>query len=343
MTTYSNNAAGGTNGTAVTVANSGGTSGTPFGQVNKVGTGSVTFTNSHTVGVSPLSYAVQAPSATDVAQLITPSYATVADGAARISFWFNTLPSATCDFVTVRNTSSVMCKAQILGTGKLRLTNVSSGTLHDFTTTLTTGGWYTLDMQASARTTAGASRVQAALYVGDVAAGTSPTETYDSGFAADLGTTGAIDHYRFGKITATGVTMDVLLGRLAWSTFSPTLLGIPVNDQPPVANAGADQASVEPWATVTLDGSASTDPDGTVTAWAWRQISGTTVTLTGTGATRTFQAPASMAGDYLVFGLTVTDDLAVTSAEDTTIVQVLPATEFLATATGWQPIRTVIL
>jgi beta-mannanase len=67
--------------------------------------------------------------------------------------------------------------------------------------------------------------------------------------------------------------------------------------------AGPDQ-SVQPWSTVTLTGT------GTGT---WTQTSGTTVTLGGTGATRTFTAPAAMTAQALVFsygGDTVTVNVA---------------------------------
>lgn len=81
----------------------------------------------------------------------------------------------------------------------------------------------------------------------------------------------------------------------------------------PTANAGADQ-SVQTGTLVTLNGSSSSDSDGTVASYTWTQVSGTSVTLSGSGATRTF-TPSS-AGTY-VFGLTVTDDDGATSTQDT--------------------------
>jgi len=89
---------------------------------------------------------------------------------------------------------------------------------------------------------------------------------------------------------------------------------------PPTANAGSDQ-SVTVSTTVTLDGSASSDPDGTIASYSWRQISGATVTLSSTTAQKpTFTAPGSSA--TLVFGLTVTDNNGASSPEDTVTILV---------------------
>lgn len=76
----------------------------------------------------------------------------------------------------------------------------------------------------------------------------------------------------------------------------------------PTANAGPDQ-NVAANALVTLDGSASTDSDGTVQTYLWAQLSGTTVTLSSSSVMRpTFTSPALVNGDTLVFRLTVWDN-----------------------------------
>ena len=76
----------------------------------------------------------------------------------------------------------------------------------------------------------------------------------------------------------------------------------------PVANAGVDQLNKDPGTTVSLTGAASSDPDGSVASYAWTQVSGPAVTLTGAGtATPSFTSPAATTATY-EFRLTVTDN-----------------------------------
>ena len=46
------------------------------------------------------------------------------------------------------------------------------------------------------------------------------------------------------------------------------------NNKPPIAAAGPDQVITLPTDSVSLDGSASSDPDGTISVWLWKKISG---------------------------------------------------------------------
>jgi hypothetical protein len=45
-------------------------------------------------------------------------------------------------------------------------------------------------------------------------------------------------------------------------------------NKPPIAIAGPDQVITLPTDSVSLDGSASNDPDGTISDWLWTKISG---------------------------------------------------------------------
>src|SRR3990170_187172 len=91
----------------------------------------------------------------------------------------------------------------------------------------------------------------------------------------------------------------------------------PVNN-PPVVNAGADQR-VNAGASVTLDGSASSDPDGDPISLSWNQTSGTPISLSSTSeAILTFTAPAN--GATLRFELTVSDEKSYSVGEVTVSV-----------------------
>lgn len=79
----------------------------------------------------------------------------------------------------------------------------------------------------------------------------------------------------------------------------------PDGNDPPVANAGPNQ-SVNAGDAVTLNGAASSDPDGDTLTFSWTQTGGTAVTLNGANtATATFTAP-NTAGT-LTFELSVSD------------------------------------
>jgi dienelactone hydrolase len=73
----------------------------------------------------------------------------------------------------------------------------------------------------------------------------------------------------------------------------------------PLVNAGSDKTITLPTNSVSFTGAAS-DSDGTITAYAWTKISGSTATLSGT-TTPTLNVSALLAGSY-VFRFTVTDD-----------------------------------
>ena len=87
----------------------------------------------------------------------------------------------------------------------------------------------------------------------------------------------------------------------------------PVN-QSPVANAVTDQ-TVDAGNVVSLDGTASKDPDGDPITYSWVQSGGPNVKLSGADtAISTFTAPSNISSDTnLIFTLTVRDDKQATS------------------------------
>jgi lysophospholipase L1-like esterase len=86
---------------------------------------------------------------------------------------------------------------------------------------------------------------------------------------------------------------------------------------PPIANAGPDKFT--PGQTlVTLDGTGSSDSDGSIASYTWTEIGGPTVTLNNADtATPSFTAPVSSA--VLVFRLTVTDNEGASSNDEVTV------------------------
>jgi len=148
-----------------------------------------------------------------------------------------------------------------------------------------------------------------------------PTKTADQGIAAGTvpqsinATLSALDaatiyYYRVAAQSVGGVSNGVI------NSFTTT------STPPPIVDAGTDQ-SVVMGHPVTLNGSGSTDPYGTITAYEWTQLSGTGVTLsTPAAASTTFVAPTvSYPGENLPFQLKVTDSRPV-SGTDTVNVNV---------------------
>ena len=86
----------------------------------------------------------------------------------------------------------------------------------------------------------------------------------------------------------------------------------------PVASAGEDQ-SVGFSELVTLDGSGSSDLDGTIAFYQWSQISGTSVTLsTPSEAITTLTSPTEE--NILVFALSITDELGGTDSDTVSVL-----------------------
>lgn len=110
---------------------------------------------------------------------------------------------------------------------------------------------------------------------------------------------------------AAEIAQDVL-SEMAWGSLAEGVFGPAAQD-----DAGEDQ-TVEPWSLVTLEG---TGPG------PWSQVSGTPVTLAGSGTTRTFVAPPAWGNEELVFAY----------GTDTCKVTVLTATDFFITGTGPKP------
>jgi hypothetical protein len=102
----------------------------------------------------------------------------------------------------------------------------------------------------------------------------------------------------------------------------------------PIANAGADQA-VTSGTTVTLNGTTSSDPDGTVLTYLWLQTVGPNVSVSN-GATSqpTFVAPVVATPTAITFNLIVSDGAGGQSAPDLVTITVNPPLAGTGNVTG---------
>ncbi|MCA8956541.1 MAG: hypothetical protein KDC87_10740 [Planctomycetes bacterium] len=104
------------------------------------------------------------------------------------------------------------------------------------------------------------------------------------------------------------------------SSIATVTVTVHALDDPPTTDAGSDR-SVDEGDLVVLDGSASTDPEGSSLAYTWVQTSGPAVRLIGANtATPSFVAPEGLSNTDLTFELRVQD--AANVATDTVTVTV---------------------
>lgn len=103
------------------------------------------------------------------------------------------------------------------------------------------------------------------------------------------------------------------------------------NNQAPTANAGSNR-NVGLNTPASLDGTDSSDPDGSIATFEWEQVMGTPVTLNNPNSAQpSFTTPDSVTG--LMFQLTVTDDDGATDI-DTVIINATDGTPPNANASG---------
>ena len=178
--------------------------------------------------------------------------------------------------------------------------------------------------------------ISALLFLDDV------TTTVADSLSGSIPAAASMTSVREGIITATGLGTDVTLD-LIWpqedSAVDPgprTYPSYPVNQ--PTVYAGADLTELEPYRVVTLEG-VDVEDGIPITARTWTQVSGPDVTSSwsGTGKTRTYEAPGTIGGATLVFQYTATT--ASGTVSDTVSHTVLPVNEHMAIGGVWVPMR----
>src|SRR5215467_6507558 len=91
---------------------------------------------------------------------------------------------------------------------------------------------------------------------------------------------------------STSALLALLLCGCGGGSSSPPPASPPVNILP-TANAGSNQTVIS-GAAVTLDGSASSDSDGTIASYAWTQTSGTPTVTRSEEHTSELQSPCNL-------------------------------------------------
>jgi len=165
----------------------------------------------------------------------------------------------------------------------------------------------------------------------------------DGGLSSDPD--GSITAYRWTQTAGPGVTLSnattpvasfvsSVVGFLTFKLnvtddkggWGVDIANITVFNSPPTANAGPDKSGPRS-VRIDLNGSMSSDPDGTITAYEWIQISGSSVTLYDSATVDAWFIPSNMGS--LRFQLTVTDSDGATASDlvDVTVVNLPPTSK----------------
>ena len=339
MVSHKNGFEGQTSGVAVTTSNSA-ASGNGFTTVTPGTGGSITYSNAHPGdGSMGIAYAQSGTN-----QCYTEDASFSSSSAARaFVFWYSgTVPTTASRIAEFRTAVGLVAAVQINAVGKLVVQDAAGAAISGMTAAAAlSAGYYRVELEVFSDATAGTAAMR--YYAGSQ--NTTPVQS--------LSATGV--NTRGGNITSvrTGITTTTAFGSTFYADSYRTVDGtttplgpFPLYD-PPTANAGTDQAGIEPWTTITLNGTGSTyaSPDTGLT-YAWTQTAGPAVTLSSsTAASPTFTAPPDLADQTLTFSLVVTSNTGLlASSADTVDVTVLAATEAWLDGTGtWKPMRVAAL
>lgn len=323
-TGITNTAEGGTSNTVPTTANTGGASGDAASLVN-IGAGNALVFSDFIPAHGDMGYGF--------------TYGTTSGGNVQwdiadadrvvLSFYvvIESLPTATEYLGSIRNASGNMCIACIGSDGKLIMQNSAGAGISASraTDTFPVDQNVRVEMAVRKGTSTTDGLIEYAYYLGD-----SPTAVYTwSSSAQNTGTTD-VARVLIGRNTTATQTRTVWYDTIRAQAVSSGWIG-PYQEVnlAPTANLGGNVINIEPYTVQTISGASSVDNDvGTIASYAFRQISGSpTVTLAGSGASRTYTAPGTIAGTTLTFGLIVTDNQGAESTEDTVTHTIFPVTE----------------
>lgn len=244
---------------------------------------------------------------------------------------FESLPTVDEWVATVRSASANSCHFKVTTAGRLQTINASGAQITLGASTLPTATWVWVE----ARVTPGTSTT-GVIEVSWGTAGNAATETFATVSNANLGTA-QIASVRVGRTQAVSATNSIKYDEIAYEANPTGPIGpvVVASNAAPTAGISSDKSTVEPGETFTL--TLTEGDDVAVTTRTFRQVSGPTATVTGSGLSRTVTAPATLAGGSMVFGYKTGDAGSLESVEATTSVAVLPASRRLVTVGGPTP------
>jgi len=167
MTQYTQTAEGGTDGTAISTANSGGASGTAFGLVSKAGVATLNYS---TVGKAhgTLGYRAVSTGATTDKFYLRTDFTGSDIFADRTYFTLNALPSQAQDLISYYDTASAhLFQISLSAANVIRIAGATGTTLGTAGPTLTAGTLYRIETQWRKGTTTTDGQIAAQLFAGD--------------------------------------------------------------------------------------------------------------------------------------------------------------------------------
>lgn len=220
-----------------------------------------------------------------------------------------------------------------IGNAIIREMKYENGTATDLDSqawTTTPGSWYHLLVRLD--NVAGVQRLRTKVWLdGDAEPG--PFQrNYNLSGSSEIAGAGWVGLFQ--NSTGVQITWDRYIGVATGGDVAPRL----PSDLPGIgASAGSDQTDIEPYSIVNLTASST---NTTSPIYTWNQLSGTPVTLSGTGASRTFKAPGTLNGETLNFQVTVTESS--NTATDTCSVTVYGVNERIRRSGSWDPIEIIV-
>lgn len=306
MPTLTNTFEGGSDGVAITVANSGGASGTAFGTVQPTTGNRWQFeADAAIAGTMGTRRILDATSG----YLRGDDMSGGTRGGLRRPFTVEVAPATAMVVAQIRTAADALMAELRLNTDRtFRITAGATSVSASASPALTVGQTYWLEMFATAGTTTANGRVEYGIWD---SAGTL-VHSYDTGATVNTGTA-VPQAYRLGGFsTASGYSFDQM-DSVQWGAKASGWHG-GVGNEAPTVLAGSDQ-NVASGATVSLTGTAA-DTDGTIASRQWTFDYPTTGTPTLTGATSANASfVAGAAGSLYILRHTVTDNLGATASD----------------------------